>query len=541
MKNLVVLIIFLSVNGFAQTPDFQWAAGAGGNSWDLARCVTTDDDGNIFVAGYFESSKITFGDITLKNVDFGGYSMDIFIVKFDPLGDVLWAKRYGGINNDAALSISADHSGNLLITGVFVGYSITFDTINLTKQFPGEGLFIAKLNASGNAMWAHCESNSESSGYCAIFDEYNNYCITGSFKGTITFGDITLQSAGKAMFIVKYDPFGNVVWAQKTEGIDNDGFMAITDLVGNLIISGSFYSDTLAFGSVRLINAGERDIFVAKFDSSGTAIWAKSAGGVTDDWGHGVATDDQGNIFMTGSFYGPHVTFDTINLNGSGDMFIAKYDPSGNILWVNTVQGNNGVDGSSITTDSRGNVFVSGSTWSQFIFFNSNFLINPAFHQSIIIAEYDNAGSFVWSEIIVGDNCGIDVMSFCTDPLDNPILAGFYHSPTLTFGNTTLTNADNSTSTSDIFISKIDILSDISEVSNIPESIRIYPNPGKGPFYLTSSKKVDELKITSIVGQVIYLSKPNRQDVSFYIDEPGIYLIMVIIEDQRITKKLIVN
>jgi hypothetical protein len=541
MKKLVILIVFLSVNGFAQTPDFLWAAGAGGNSWELARCVTTDDDGNIFVAGYFESPKITFRDITLKNVDIGGYTVDIFIVKFDPLGNVLWAKRYGGSNNDAAVSISADHSGNLLITGVFVGYSITFDTINLTKQFPGEGLFIAKLNASGNAVWAYCDSNSESSGYCAIFDEYSNNYITGFFRGTMTFGDIILQSDSQAMFIVKYDTSGNVVWAQKAEGIESDGFYAAADLTGNLIINGSFIGDTLAIGSVRLINAGGKDIFVAKFDPSGNVIWAKSAGGVSHDWGRGVAADNLGNVFITGSFYGPDIAFDTINISGNGDIFIAKYDRSGNVLWVNIVHGNLGAEATAIASDSQGNVLIAGNTWSQLINFNNNFFLNPDFHQSMIIAEYDSTGYFLWAKIVIGGNCGIGALSICTDAFNDPIISGFYHSTSLTFGNTTLINANPSTSTSDIFISKIDVLSDISEVSNIPESIRIYPNPCKGQFSLTSLINMDELKITSIVGQVIYLSKPNSQNMSFYIDEPGIYLVTVKVSHQKITRKLIVN
>ncbi len=122
----------------------------------------------------------------------------------------------------------------------------------------------------------------------------------------------------------------NFLWAKSTEGISEDQVQSIaTDANGNAYITGYFYSPAITFSTTTLTNAGGQDIFIAKFDSGGSVLWAKSEGGIKYDYGQGIATDANGNIYVSGQFSSPTITFDTITLTNAVniytyDIFIAK-------------------------------------------------------------------------------------------------------------------------------------------------------------------------------------------------------------------------
>ena len=542
MKIILIIALFLTINCVAQTPDFQWATRAGGYSWDSGKSVATDKSGNIYLTGYFDSPTITFGEITLTNTNDNSYSGDIFLVKYDAEGNVLWAKSFGGYSDDIAMSVSSDPLGNLIIAGGFDSPSLTFGTITLVNDSAYDA-FVVKFDNSGNVLWAKNTGGAFSAGSSnVVTDAFCNVFMTGSFFYNIKFADITLTCSDIGMFFVKFDPEGNVLWANEAEGIDGEGFMSATDFDGNFFISGDFYSDTLTFHEIKLVNTGERDIFVAKLNASGDFLWAKKAGGVSFNWGCGVATDSLGNVVITGWVYGQqHVYFDSINFEvGNSCIYTAKYDPSGNILWVKTTHGNKLDRGSSIATDSYGNVFTSGQISSEYLYIDDNLFINPPMINNIITIKYNASGKFEWAKIVEGGNCAIEVYSTCAIARD-VIIAGIFHSQTLTFGNSTLINANNTTSTSDVFLAKMDNLTGIEMFSTSNSSFEIYPNPGKGQINISSTKLIDEIRITNILGQLVYKAIVNDNNFSFYHDKPGIYLITISVEKQKITEKLVVT
>jgi len=126
---------------FAQSPNYLWVKSAGGTSVDVGNSCSTDVSGNIIAIGYFSSSTITFGTTTLTSAG----SWDIFIVKYDANGTVLWAKSEGGNSDDRGYSCSTDASGNIIATGYFGSSSITFGTTTLTNA-GGYDMFIVKLD-----------------------------------------------------------------------------------------------------------------------------------------------------------------------------------------------------------------------------------------------------------------------------------------------------------------------------------------------------------------------------------------------------------
>jgi len=155
----------------------------------------------------------------------------------------------------------------------------------------------------------------------------------------------------------------NWAWARSAGGTSDDfGYSVSTDVNGNVLVTGTFGSSSLTFGTTVLTNAGGSDIFIVKYDAGGNLLWAKSAGGTSTDYGYSVSSDANGNVFVTGSFTSPTLTFGTTVLTNPGtyDIFIVKYDGSGNVLWAKSVGGTSNDYSFSVSSDANGNVFATG-------------------------------------------------------------------------------------------------------------------------------------------------------------------------------------
>ncbi|MET3542539.1 Tfp pilus assembly major pilin PilA, partial [Pontibacter aydingkolensis] len=276
--------------------------------------------------------------------------------------DFMWAKQAQGTdtnNPEYGRSVARDTQGNTYVVGYFRD-RIIFDGITL-KSSGGWDVFIAKYNASGSVLWAQRAGGANTDvGTGVAIDGFGNAYVTGYFYDPATFGSTTLTSAGGAdMFVAKYDPSGNVLWAQRSGGANNDISNSIAvDGSGNAYVTGYFY-ETTTFGSTTLTSSGGQDMFVAKYNASGTVVWAKQAGGTNSDYGRGIAVDGQGNAYVTGEFYGT-ATFGSTTLTSAGydDIFVAKYDASGTVVWAKQAGGTNSDYGRGIAVDGQGNAYV---------------------------------------------------------------------------------------------------------------------------------------------------------------------------------------
>jgi hypothetical protein len=240
-----------------------------------------------------------------------------------------------------------------------------------------------------NSQWVKSATGSGvvqlSNGNAITSDVKGNIYVTGYFaNSTINFGSITLTNTSvdgsPDIFIVKYDSTGRVIWAKSAGGTKGDVAMSIsTDAECNIYIAGYFYSEQLAFDSIAIINTNDStdDIFIAKYDLAGHAIWAREAGGGSFDYATGVSTDKNGNVYVTGAFSSPNVRFDnemlynSDSIKGKEDVFIAKYDSAGMLLWSRKAGGQSSDVSNSICTDSACNVFIAGFFFSDTIHFDS--------------------------------------------------------------------------------------------------------------------------------------------------------------------------
>jgi hypothetical protein len=122
---------------------------------------------------------------------------------------------------------------------------------------------------------------------------------------------------------------------------------------------------------------GYYDVFLSKFDSSGTFVWARTWGGSEEDGGNSVDVDEYENVYVTGAFQGTSVDFnpdpasvDPHSSNGAWDIFLSKFDSSGTFVWARTWGGSDYDDGNGVDVDAAGNVYVTGSFWSTSVDFN---------------------------------------------------------------------------------------------------------------------------------------------------------------------------
>lgn len=553
-----LLIAFLAICGIAnaQAPDWQWAKSAGESDKDEGTCVALDSSGNTYVAGYFASSTITFGSITLTNAGVTG-SEDIFIAKYDNSGNVLWAKSVGESGNDLALGIAVDGCGNSFVAGFFESPTITFGSTTLTNIDNTGGttdIFIAKYDNNGNVLWAKSAGGSGfDEEYSIAVDRNGNSYVTGSFLGpTITFGSTTLTNAGVAdIFVAKYSKSGKVLWAKSVGGSGYDvGYGIAVDGCGNSYVTGSFFSPTITFGSATLTNAGVANIFIAKYDNHGNVLWAKSAGGTNVDGGESIAVDRSRNVHITGYFNSIKASFGSITLHNpnrfgnTADIFVAKYDNSGNVLWAKrpeVVSGGN--DGNSIAVDGSGNSYVTGQFDGSTITFGSITLTNADITgktPDVFIAKYNAEGGVLWVKSVGGN--AIDIgFGITVDENENSYITGYFESPTITFGSTTLNNAGNA----DIFVAKLgDVATGINETLNNENIFQIYPNPFSSQTTLQTDKILKDATLTvyNSIGRQVKQIKNIFGPITLERDNlpGGIYFIRLTQDNKTIATEQVI-
>jgi hypothetical protein len=386
----VFAVAFAIVPAQAQT--WPWAKGAGGTVDDRGLNIAVDASGNSYVTGSFQGSA-GFDATTL--VSAGG--TDIFVVKYDAGGALVWAKAAGGAGADLGFGIVADAAGNIYVTGVFTG-SAAFDATTLASAGSFD-IFLAKYDPSGALMWAKSAGGSGADfGFGVAVDISGNSYVTGRFTGNATFDAVTLvDNGGGDIFVAKYDPSGMLVWAKGDGGtsLEQSNGVAL-EASGNIYVTG-FFQGSSVFG----VSAGLFDIFVAKYDASGTLVWSEAAGGTGSDIGNGIAMDASGNSYITGVFAGC-ATFGATTLisAGANDIFVAKYDASGSLLWAKAAGGVSADQGADLTVDASGNSFVTGAFAGSATF--DTIILTGAGSNDLFVAKYDATGAVTWAKAAGG-------------------------------------------------------------------------------------------------------------------------------------------
>lgn len=362
-----------------------------------------------------------------------------------------WAIQGGGTTTDIGNSVVTDATGNSYVTGEFEG-TATFDTITLTSA-GGVDIFIAKFNSSGAVQWATSAGGTANDrGNGIAIDANGNSYITGEFNGTANFDAFPLTSAGFGdIFIAKYDASGNAVWAKRagTSSNNDGGFGIATDTSGNCYATGWFKG--LADFELNNLNSGSNDdVFIAKYDASGNNVWAIQAGGSGMDAedAKGISVDASGNSYVTGRFNGT-ATFDTITLVsiGTWDLFVAKYNSAGNVQWVRQADGCDSYYWSYVDIDDVGNSYVTGRFKGTATF--DTISVSSSGQDDIFLAKYNSSGAIQWVKTATNPSNDISGGITTTDIGESYITGTFQD--TISFGTYSLISP-----TGGLFVAKYD-------------------------------------------------------------------------------------
>lgn len=378
----------------------------------------------------------------------------------------VWAKKASdsinyNYSNSLGSKIATDLNGNIFVAGNFYGATMNFGGFTLTGSNTYSNFFLAKYDQSGNVIWAKC---SGSSPYAILnglsTDSNGSIIVTGTFGDSLVLGSETLIG-NQAFFIAKYDTSGNLLWAKSSSGtaLLVSGKNITIDNNNNIYAIGYFNSSTVTFDGIVLNALGYNNVFIVKYDSTGNIIWAKTQQGGSAE-GQGISHDCYGNIYFTGFFGSTAITFGSLTLvpKSSYDIFIVKSDSLGNFLWAkngNKIANDN--EGYHIATDSLGNSYVIGQYFNDSISFDGTDLTNNGtVNDDFFIVKYDPIGNLIWAKSEGGTNYDF-ANDIKTDKYGNIYVTGTFWNSTITFGATSL----NSFGGSNLFIVKYNPLGNV--------------------------------------------------------------------------------
>lgn len=542
MKYIYLLLIYFSCCfSYAQAPVFQWVNQIRGyQSFSFAKSITTDASGNAYVIGSFTGTSDFNPNTDIYELNTNG-SRDMFIVKYDVNGNLIWPKNVGGDQYVSGRKIILDQTGNIYVIGYFNGYAY-FNSYNNTSLMSSLGeydAFILKLSNNGNFLWAKSFGGiDEDFANNIVIDPSQNVIISGIYKGQVDFdpgpATYTLQSNGASdIFMLKLNSSGNFVWAKSIGGAYDDSATGLQiDGSGNIYSTGSYqgivdFDPGLAINTLTN-NSAFSATYILKLDVNGDFAWVKSIAGSGNCYGSEMALDNFGNICICGYFDGTadfNPNEGIYNLTAVKNSYILKLNPEGNFVWVKNFAAilNN------IITDASGDIYSSGEFSSNNIDFDpgpSTFTLKYVDNVDFALLKLNGNGDFLWAAAgggISNDYC----TSIALDPENNIYLTGIWYYHTCDFDpseNTYELIAETAPNAFTLKLKQVPVGINTISLNNNPASI--YPNPTNGNFTIELNNYSD-ISIYNSTGQLIYHKKSDQLKSEICLSEfaNGIYFL----------------
>lgn len=347
-----------------------------GNRDDEAKAIAIDNSSNVYVTGY------SFGTSTRR---------DYLTIKYNPVGETLWTRRYGGSTApDEANAIAVDNSGNVCVTGR-INYPLSgADYTTIKYRNDGETLWVRSYNGPGSSV---------DEAKAIAVDNSSNVYVTGYSFGLGTGNDFAT---------IKYDPSGGTLWTRRYDNNlvanSDDGANAIVvDSLGNVYVTGYSLAQFGLFAHY--------DFLTIKYSPSGEVLWSHRYNGseTGDDKANAMAIDDWGNVYVTGYSAG-------IAANSKYDYATIKYSSTGEVLWVRRYDGpaNDDDEAKAIALDSFGNAYVTG------------YSVGIGTSNDYATIKYSPSGEALWERRYDGpENSDDEAKAIAVDAVGNTHVSGF--------------------------------------------------------------------------------------------------------------------
>lgn len=351
----------------------------------------------------------------------------------------VWAKSFGGSGRESENDFIIDHQGNLYVVGQFSSNQINFGNFVLTTEDTSH--YVVKFNSDGEGIWGKSLGSwipySSVYIYSVAVDSEESVYITGEFYGPWTFANTAINSDNFKFFLAKYDMNGNELWIKTYNEVISNGYRIKIDSEDYIIVTGEF-QETLIIDNITLSSNGGHDVFVAKFDQSGSILWAKSFGGNGHDFPNDLTINPANNILLTGDYDSATIHFGNEiitkhNANpDSYELFITKFASDGQEIWIKNAGGSDSaVTSSSIIIDNDESIYIQGSFWGSSIEIGHTTLIASSESASFIIKLQED-GDVLWAKTIFDE---FDFISGYAKAHSGIYILGFSENSSIDFGN----------------------------------------------------------------------------------------------------------
>ena len=393
-----LLLVFVACHCYGQTWD--WSRTAGGTSIDQGNQVKIDHDGNVIVQAYCNQNCYFDGTFFPPRAN--------YVAKYDNSGNFLWVipagetNSYPSNNRRTSGGIEIDKLGNIFVTGCFSD-SMLIGSVKLYGNSSRNNVFLAKLNPNGTVIWTKYVTDGSVMNGIAL-DSSNNVLICGYTEGISVYDTITIDPYGiydRDVVFAKYDSSGNFIWVRQAGGsgfYHDKAFAIACDNNDNIYVGGDIRSDS-NFGGLTLTSTSPGltyyNGFLAKYDASGNALWVNYCG-----YACAAITISNNNEIFAGGYTGPVNGFDSILPSSPGGMFVAKLDPAGNYIWARTVRNAGTAGTSDMDIDKYGNVYATGHFTDDAVFGTDTLFSNPPnpWYTHMFLVKYDNNGNVLMTD-----------------------------------------------------------------------------------------------------------------------------------------------
>lgn len=553
-------LALLLLGGALHAQSLDWAIGLGGPNTDQGQDVAVAPDGSIYTTGYYYD-QIDLDPSTASYFFFAPTNAaDGFFSKYDAQGHFIWARRLSGPDIVYPHSIAVDAAGAVYVAGSFQGTidldpSSGADLHTATGSYDG---FLAKYDANGNLLWGH-QLGSYSYDWInqVAVDPAGQVYVTGYFTGLVDFdpgpGTTNVQGHGMAdIFLAKYAPDGTLGWAIGMGGAHNEeGRSLAFDAAANIHLCG-YFGDGADFDpgpGTLILNTQNKDTFLAVYDSTGALIRANDLGGGTIAGSNceamDVAVDATGSAAITGIFWGwidmdPGPGTTAMTPIGTGDIFVARYDPTGALLWARQYGGTEEGIGNSVALDSSGNVYTTGYFRATVDFDPGAGVapLNATVGRDIFVASLNAAGDHRWAFKVGGT--GIEEVGYALATTnDNTLLLAGSFGDAACVDPALLADSLQTHGGMDAFVARYaldDVTTGIAPVESA-DAVLLYPNPlhTQGEVRFTNPAHLPAyLQLYDAQGRLVLRTAPTTSD-RIVLDRgalaPGLYQVQLVSGD----------
>lgn len=376
-----IFIGILSGCIFPMPPETEWSKLFGGAGYEHNAIIIQTSDGGYIVADSSQSTDIS--GVTNN----GGF--DIYLIKLDSDGNVIWQNMYGGSGDEMVTSIQQTNDGGYVVAGSSTSTDISGTDINGTSD-----AYVIKLGAEGNVVWERMYGGSGGDAITSIQQTTDGGYIAAGNSNSTDISGVT-NNGGIDAYLLKFDGLGDIEWQRMFGGTEDENACSVQQTNdGGYIFAGVTFSTDIP----GLTNHGESDIYACKMNNQGNFVWHCNYGGSRSDWAYSLQqTSDEGYI-IAGISYSTDIT--GVSNHGSCDLYVIKLNMSGEIVWQKMYGGSDVDYAYSCQQTNDGGYIIAGGTYSTDIAWT-------AFHggrNDAYIIKLNSYGNVAWQKLDGGSS-----------------------------------------------------------------------------------------------------------------------------------------